>query len=81
MLCLNRRFTDMEEIKDAESWIEFIGGQNNVINLYDKQDCIYVYIKDASLVNLQKLKDSFGFESIELNGSRLKLLKKKETII
>lgn len=55
-----------------------IGGEENITKFFDKENAIYFYLKDAGIVNLPKLQKNTDFDSVELNGSRLVILKKGE---
>ena len=63
---------------ELESIYESIGGIQNVVKMYEKEENIYFYIKDAGIVNLPKLNGDKQFDSAELNGSRLVLSRKEE---
>lgn len=64
--------------KNLELLHQCVGGEKNIVKVYDKNKFIYIYVKDASIVNLSKLKENSDFDSAELNGSRLVLSRKGE---
>ena len=68
----------MIERIDLHEIYALIGGKSNIAKVYDKENAIYFYLKDAGIVNLQKLHEMSDFGSVELNGSRLVVSEKGE---
>ena len=68
----------MIERIDLHEIYALIGGESNIAKVYDKENAIYFYLKDAGIVNLQKLHEMSDFDSVELNGSRLVISGKGE---
>lgn len=68
----------MIERIDLHEIYALIGGESNIAKVYDKENAIYFYLKDAGIVNLQKLHEMSDFGSVELNGSRLVISGKGE---
>ena len=68
----------MIERVDLKEIYAHIGGENNIAKVYDKENAIYFYLKDAGIVNLQKIHEMSDFDLVELVGSRLIVSKKGE---
>ena len=68
----------MIERIDLHEIYALIGGKSNIAKVYDKENAMYFYLKDAGIVNLQKLHEMSDFGSVELNGSRLVVSEKGE---
>lgn len=56
-----------------------IGSEANVSKTIVNGDCIYVFVKDAGMVNLPEVQKVAGIERCELERSRLTLVLNKET--
>lgn len=63
----------MKQEQLLEQMLPYIGGRDNIGRNQAKNGCLYVTVKDLSLVEAEKVRGIEGVEAVELHRSRLKI--------